>query len=293
MKKAKRQRDRRVEEREAHRLALARRPSPRTPRLHDRRVQIQVVRHHRRAEDADGDVEHLAVGDDVRGRHEALRPRRRRRARARTISNRKHRPTDAMSVMTSASRTRTPRFCSASSSRTSKPVTSTPTASGMMEQQVQRDRRADDLGQVARGDGDLAEDPERDGDRLRVVVAARLREIAAGDDAELRREALEEHRHDVREQHDAEQRVAEARSAGEIGGPVAGVHVADRDEIPGSGEGEELPEEAPARRSGRCGRPPAGSARRASGASRGRGAAAGRRRAAAVRGEGGGGGPVD
>ena len=30
-------------------------------RLHDRRVQIQVVRHHRRAEDADGDVEHLRV----------------------------------------------------------------------------------------------------------------------------------------------------------------------------------------------------------------------------------------
>ena len=28
-------------------------------RLHDRRVQVQVVRHHRGAEDADGDVEHV------------------------------------------------------------------------------------------------------------------------------------------------------------------------------------------------------------------------------------------
>ena len=33
-------------------------------RLHDRRVQIQVVRHHGGAEDADGDVEHVAVADD-------------------------------------------------------------------------------------------------------------------------------------------------------------------------------------------------------------------------------------
>ena len=30
-------------------------------RLHDRRVQVQVVRHHRRAEDADRDVEHVRV----------------------------------------------------------------------------------------------------------------------------------------------------------------------------------------------------------------------------------------
>ena len=38
-------------------------------RLHDRRVQVEVVRHHRRAEDADGDVEHLAVarGSPARG----------------------------------------------------------------------------------------------------------------------------------------------------------------------------------------------------------------------------------
>ena len=36
------------------------------PRLHDRRVQVKIVRHHRRAENADGDVKHLRVRHDLR-----------------------------------------------------------------------------------------------------------------------------------------------------------------------------------------------------------------------------------
>ena len=35
------------------------------PRLHDRRVQIEIVRHHRRSENSDGDVEHLRIGHDL------------------------------------------------------------------------------------------------------------------------------------------------------------------------------------------------------------------------------------
>ena len=46
------------------------------------------------------------------------------------------------------------------------------------------------------------------------------------------------------------QRVAEARAAGEVGGPVAGVHVADGDEVAGAGEGEQLAPEAGAVRDG-------------------------------------------
>ena len=78
------------------------------------------------------------------------------------------------------------------------------------------------------------------------MVATGLREIATGDDAELRREPLQQHRHEVGEQDDAEQRVPEPRSAGEIGRPVAGIHVADGDEISRSGEGEQLPKEVSA-----------------------------------------------
>ena len=53
-----------VAKRIASRLALVRVAV--LPRLHDRRVQVQVVRHHRRAEDADGDVEHVGIAQDRR-----------------------------------------------------------------------------------------------------------------------------------------------------------------------------------------------------------------------------------
>ncbi len=36
------------------------------PRLHDRRMEIQIVGHHRRAENADRDVEHAGIGHDLR-----------------------------------------------------------------------------------------------------------------------------------------------------------------------------------------------------------------------------------
>ena len=45
-------------------------------------------------------------------------------------------------------------------------------------------------------------------------------------------------------QDDAEQRVAEARAAGEVGRPVARVHVADGDQVARAGEGEQLAPEA-------------------------------------------------
>ena len=49
-------------------------------RLHDRRVQVQVVRHHGRAEDADRDVEHLRVAHDLGRWQQPARARRRGRA---------------------------------------------------------------------------------------------------------------------------------------------------------------------------------------------------------------------
>ena len=58
------------------------------------------------------------------------------------------------------------------------------------------------------------------------------------------RERLQQNRHQVGEHDDAEQRVAEARAAGEVGRPVARVHVADRDQVARAGEREELAPEA-------------------------------------------------
>ena len=81
-------------------------------------------------------------------------------------------------------------------------------------------------------------------DRAREVIAARLGEIAAAGDAEARGERLQQNRHQVRDHDDAEQRVAEPGAAGEVGGPVAGVHVADGHQVPGPREGHHLFPEA-------------------------------------------------
>ena len=118
------------------------------------------------------------------------------------------------------------------------------------EEQVERDGRADDLGQIARRDRDLAEDPQHDRDRLRVAVAAGLREVASAGDAEAHGERLQQDRHQVRDQDDAEQRVAVARAAGEVGRPVARVHVADRHQIARAGKRKQLPPETGVLRDG-------------------------------------------
>ena len=77
--------------------------SPILARLDDRRVQVQVVRHHRRAEDADGDVEHVGIARRSPGRARAARstPARSGRASASSIANEPAMP--RMSSTTSAS----------------------------------------------------------------------------------------------------------------------------------------------------------------------------------------------
>ena len=112
MKSAKRQRDRRVDEGEAHRLALARRRSPRSaasarstsagrdcaasPSRRGCRSRCRASRGSR---------------DDLARRDEAAASRAPTSGRARTISKTKQTPIVAMSAMTSASSTRTPLFC--------------------------------------------------------------------------------------------------------------------------------------------------------------------------------------
>src|SRR5207245_2761937 len=102
--------------------------------------------------------------------------------------------------------------------------------------------------QVAGGDGDLAQHPEHEAHRAGVVVAAGLRQIAPGDDAQLEGERLQQDGHQVGDHDDAEQRVAEVCAAGEIGGPVARVHVPDSDHVARAGEGERLAPERHAAR---------------------------------------------
>ena len=109
-----------------------------------------------------------------------------------------------------------------------------------MEEEIEGDGGAQNFGEVAGGDGEFAGDPKKYGHAAGIVVAAGLGEVAAGDDAEFRGERLKKHRENVADEHDAEERVAEFGAAADVGGPVAGVHIADGDEIAGAGEGQDF-----------------------------------------------------
>ena len=62
----------------------------------------------------------------------------------------------------------------------------------------------------------------------REVLAAQLGQAAPGRDADLGRQELDQHRHQVRDEDHPQQQVAELGAAGDVGGEVAGVDVGDR-----------------------------------------------------------------
>src|SRR5207248_10053028 len=67
---AKHERVRRIDGCEFDRLPSAGRRLFELSRLHDARVQIEIVRHYGRTKDAHGDVKHSLIGDDLASWHE-------------------------------------------------------------------------------------------------------------------------------------------------------------------------------------------------------------------------------
>ena len=121
-----------------------------------------------------------------------------------------------------------------------------------VEQQRQADGAAEELGEIGRHRGDLADDPHRPDHRPRKMLAAQFGEVAAGDDAELGRQRLEQHRDEVGEQHHPEQPVAVFRAGLDVGGEIAGVHVGDRGDHRRAGEGQIGRASRRARRASTC-----------------------------------------
>ena len=115
-----------------------------------------------------------------------------------------------------------------------------------VEEQVQRDGGADELGEVGRHGDQLGLDPQPPRDRPREVIAAQLGEVAPGRDADLGREVLDQHRHEVGAEQHPQQQVAVLGAAGDVRGEVAGVDVGDAGDEgrPEQGEGAA---QAPAR----------------------------------------------
>ena len=114
------------------------------------------------------------------------------------------------------------------------------------EQQVEPDRSARELRDVG-GHGDhLRLDPEQEARSSREPLPAELRQVAPGRDAELRAHRLDEHRHQVRHEHDPEQEVAELRPGSHVRGEVARVDIRDRRDERWAEERDVAPHPSPA-----------------------------------------------
>ena len=154
------------------------------------------------------------------------------------------------SVTMKASIQRKPRFCSHRTRNTSSAVMITPISSGMPNRRLSPIAvpitSARSVAQIAIS----ASTHSGHDTAARKSIAAGLREIAPRGDAKPRAQRLQQDRHQVGEQRDGKQRVTEFGAAGERRRPVAGIHVADRDQIAGAEKRQELAPE----RTGRAGR---------------------------------------
>ena len=92
-------------------------------------------------------------------------------------------------------------------------------------QQIDADRSADELGDVGRHRDQLGLDPEPEGDPAGEPLAADLGQVHPGRDPELGAHRLDQHRHQVGDEHDPQQEIAELRAAGHVGCEVARIDV--------------------------------------------------------------------
>src|SRR5258708_666349 len=106
--------------------------------------------------------------------------------------------------------------------------------------EVEREGGGQDLGQIAGADGDFTHQPVGPASPRGIPIAAALRKILAGDDAQTGGNDLHEDGHKAGQSHDPQEPILELSAALEVSAPVAGVHVAYADENRGADKGAPL-----------------------------------------------------
>src|ERR1019366_7003558 len=172
--------------------------------LHQSRVEVEVMGHYRGPDNADGQVETVAV-EARRQAAEDLRYHRLGPEHFDTECRRDH-----------------------GDERKDEGLDGADTEALEEEQEQGIGPGENDAGE----ERDVKEHLERDGG------AQHFGQVAGGDDAEAGAEGLEQHGHGVGHDQHPEQPVAEARAAFEVGGPVPGVHVADAHQVSRPGKSE-------------------------------------------------------
>ena len=130
-------------------------------RLHDGGVQIQIVRHHRRAQYADGDVEHARVPNDLDGRNEKAAARCPTvRAAKKQISRVKQTAIVPIRLITMASIKRKPLLLQEQNQQHVERGEADAPNQRNAKEQIQRDGRPNHFRQIAGCDRNLRENPE-------------------------------------------------------------------------------------------------------------------------------------
>jgi hypothetical protein len=198
------------------------------------------VRHDRRANDADGQVEHLRVGHDLRARNEAGQHRGERRVQPQQLGAEANADQGHQRDDDCLQRAK-PSTLQRKNQHHIDHGDAYAHHQWQAKQQVQADGHAQHLGQVAGHNGNLAKEPEHQVDARRKLFAAGLGQVAPAGQTQPHCSCLEQHRHQVGRKDHRQQRIAKLRSARNRGGPVAGVHVPDRHQITGPGKGQHAP----------------------------------------------------
>ena len=186
-KQSHRQRQRRIDVGHLDRFALPFGRALVAAALHDRGMQVQVVRHHRGAQHADGDEEHLGFSDNRSRRHEQIVQRRR------VLGPRKHH-LDREQRQDGADQRDDQRLNIAESPALQQkdqqhvqPGDQHAIEKRKVKEELQSNRRTNDFGHIAGRDGDLGHEPENPADR----AVSYSRGTAGQDRARLRRPVSE------------------------------------------------------------------------------------------------------
>ena len=211
--------------------------------LHERGVKVQIVRHHRGANDRDGAIKHAGLGkrgmEQGAAEFEEIGGGLREDKDFEEIAEGDGGDENADGGLKGA-------HAEALQGQEQENV-----AAGdddgpedrNVEKEVERDGAAKDFGEIAGADGQFAQEPVGPACPGGIPLAAALGEIAAGDDAEPRGENLHEDGHEAGDADDPEEAVFVLRARGEVCAPVAWVHVTDGNEERGADEGAVLPPE--------------------------------------------------
>ena len=204
------------------------------PRLHQSRVEEEIVGHHRRAEDANRHEQ---------GAGRQARPQTRNHPHhvglslkdldQETAANGGHKQEDHGLHLP-----HTPALQVQKRERVEGRDQTAP-EHGQTEQELQGDDGSQNLRQVACRDGHLGKDPEHQVEPGRILRPAGLGQVVTRHNPQPRGQRLEEDRHQVGHQEDPDQRIAEPGAPLQVRRPVARVHVAHAHQVRRPKKGEQ------------------------------------------------------